>query len=325
MIRYLEAHAPCIYIPNYDFGHSCISSQLSGSVAIVGIVHSDDPRHYDHVVRLGGYWNAVVAVSSAIAAETRGIAPALASRISTIPYGVAAADNLTGRSLKGRQPLRVIYAGRLDQEQKRVLDLPRIVQAVAALGVPIHLTIAGSGRLAAELKAQCDGQPVEFLGTVESAALPRILAGQDVCLLTSAFEGLPIGVLEAMGQGCIPLVGDIRSGIPELIEDGVNGFRVPVGDIPGFASRLTELYRNSGLREQMSRAAWTKARSDCYRTERMVESYATLFASLPDTTHARRAGRIKPPPDLPWAERLPGAVQMCGHRIRQLATIGSRQ
>src|SRR5262245_38037802 len=53
MIRYLEERAPCIYLPNYDWQHSCVSPVLSKQVGIVGIVHSDDPLHYDHVSRLG--------------------------------------------------------------------------------------------------------------------------------------------------------------------------------------------------------------------------------------------------------------------------------
>ena len=69
MIRYLEQHSPCVYIPNHDFGHSCISPQLSNRIVAVGILHSDDPQHYEHAVRLGGYWNRTVAVSAAIAAD----------------------------------------------------------------------------------------------------------------------------------------------------------------------------------------------------------------------------------------------------------------
>ena len=92
MLDYLESRAPCIYVPNYDFGHSCISPRLSDRVAIVGIVHSDDPQHYEHVMRLGKYWNAIVAVSPAIADESRKLAPALADRVVVIPYGVTAAE-----------------------------------------------------------------------------------------------------------------------------------------------------------------------------------------------------------------------------------------
>src|SRR4026208_2199062 len=66
MIQYLESQAPCIYIPNYDYNFSCVAPKLSKRVAICGIVHSDDPVHYDHFLRLKDYWNGIVAVSDAI-------------------------------------------------------------------------------------------------------------------------------------------------------------------------------------------------------------------------------------------------------------------
>jgi glycosyltransferase involved in cell wall biosynthesis len=324
MIRYLEQRSPCVYIPNYDVGHSCISPRLPPSVAIVGIVHSDDSQHYEHVARLGGYWNAVVAVSSAIAGETRRIAPALAARLSVIPYGVGVAAAFPERN-SGARPLRVVYAGRLDQPQKRVLDLVGIVQAAAELGVQVLLTIVGSGPAEAQLKARIGcNQSVEFLGTMESDALARLLAGQDVFLLTSVFEGLPIGVLEAMGQGCIPVVSDVRSGIPELIEDGVEGFRVPIGDIRGVATRLAELHNKESMRRRMAEAAFTKAGSGCYRLDHMVESYAELFGTVLDDARRgafrRPAGKIRPPSNLPWPERLPGVLQRWGHGVKQLLT-----
>src|SRR5215471_7531992 len=62
MIQYLEERAPCIYIPTYDWRHSIVSPRLSNRVGIIGTVRSDDPLHYDHVARLGQYWNAIVCV-----------------------------------------------------------------------------------------------------------------------------------------------------------------------------------------------------------------------------------------------------------------------
>jgi glycosyltransferase involved in cell wall biosynthesis len=326
MIRYLEKHSPCIYIPNHDFGHSCISPQLSNEVAIVGIVHSDDPRHYEHMARLNPCWNAVVAVSSAIAVETLRIAPAVAQRLSVIPYGIVTAASLPARCYGTQRPLRVIYAGRLDQPQKRILDLPEILQAAVDLDVPIELSIVGSGPAERDLKARFEAiaarHSVRFFGTVENQVLLGLLAEQDVFLLTSAFEGLPIALLEAMGQGCIPVVTDILSGVPELLEHAVNGFRVQTGDIQGFAARLAELYGNPVMRRQMATAAYAKARLGHYRLDRMVQSYVELFSSVLDETRRRAfhrpSGRIQPPPDLAWPEHLPGFVQRWGHYAKRL-------
>ena len=330
MIRYLEDAAPCLYLPNYDFGHSCVSPVLSGRVAIVGIVHSDDPQHYEHVLRLGPYWNAIVAVSTAIADEIAKRAPALSERVTVIPYGVAAPDTFPERRPAPAGPLRAVYAGRLDQKQKRVLDLPRIVRCALDQGIPMHLLIAGSGPAQAILRSECARlavtAQVEFVGTLAAERLAQLLAGQHVFLLASAFEGLPIGVLEAMAQGCVPVASDVRSGIREVIADGVNGFLVKSGDVAGFASRLAELYREPELRRRMALAAFETIRSGRYRVEAMLESYLNLFERvLADSRSGRFRrphGEILPPRELPWQERLPEAVQKAGHHARRLLRRG---
>lgn len=88
MVRYLVERSPCIYIPNSDWRHSCVCPRLPNEVAVVGVVHSDDPLHYDHVQRLGHTWNIVVAVSRTVAEKTAALCPGVAERIVTIPIGV---------------------------------------------------------------------------------------------------------------------------------------------------------------------------------------------------------------------------------------------
>ena len=332
MIRHLQNHAPCIYIPNYDFMHSCVSPMLPDCISIVGVAHSDDPQHYEHVRRLGKYWNAVTAVSATIRAEISTIAPSVVSRLSLIPYGVATSVRFPARSSETGRSLRLIYAGRLDQPQKRVLDLPKIVKAAANLGVPIQMTIAGSGPAESALRSHFAGigagSRVEFVGTVNSSALSGMFAEHDVFLLASEFEGLPISLLEAMGQGCIPLVTDIRSGIPELVEDRVNGFRVPVGDVQTFARRLLELFHNPRGRLQMGQAAHRAVRTGPYELEHMVDSYVELFVKVQEETHMgafrRPKSNIQPPPNLLWQEHLPGPMQRAGRYCRRLLAPGRR-
>jgi len=326
MRAYLESRAPCIYVPNYDFGHSCVSAQLSNRVAVAGIIHSDDPQHYDHVARLGSYWNAVVAVSTSIREETLRIRPDLAGRICTIPYGIASAAQFPERSGAAGGVLRLVYTGRLDQPQKRVLDLPGIVRAALDRGVPVRLTVVGSGPAETELRARCAAlgvaSSVTFLSTLGSTELSAVLAGHDVFLLASAFEGLPISMLEAMGQGCVPVVTDIRSGVGELLDDGVQGFRVRAGDFAAFADRLATLQNDSALRRRMAEAAYEKAASGSFRLDRMVDRYVDLFTRMMTTPFRRSPAGLSAPPNLPWQEHLPGLVQRGGHAVRELLRGG---
>jgi hypothetical protein len=86
MIRYLEERAPCIYIPNYDWRHSCVSPLLSQQVAIIGIVHGDEALHYDHVARLGQYWNAIISVKPEVTGNIQRRHPDLMRRLAVISY-----------------------------------------------------------------------------------------------------------------------------------------------------------------------------------------------------------------------------------------------
>lgn len=303
MVRYLEEHTPCVYIPNYDWRHSCVCPRLSNDVVVVGIVHSDDPLHYDHVRRLGPYWNVVVAVSKAVAARTADACPGVRDRIVTIPNGVPLPATRPPRAGPGRA-LRLVYHGALKQLQKRVLDLPKIVEAAAAAGVPVELTIAGAGPDDAALRAAAaplvDQKLVHFVGVMTPDAAAALLDGHDVYVLASEFEGLPNALIEAMGHGCVPVVTRAESGVPELIADGDNGFLIDVGDFAGFAERFRLLWTDAERLDRMSIRAFETVRHGGYAVEDMVAAYRQTFASAWEAVEAGRfvrpQGPLVPPP-----------------------------
>jgi glycosyltransferase involved in cell wall biosynthesis len=309
---HLENSAPGIYIPNYDWRNSCISPTLSRKVGIVGIVHSDDPMHYEHVTRLGRYWNAVVAVSQTIAGRVIKLDPTLAPRLVTIPYGVKVPEVLTERIPAAGGVLRIVYAGRLVQEQKRVLDLPRIFNALMEREVPAELTIIGSGADEAALKDACgrwigagpETSHVRFLGTLPNQEVLQVFDQSDVLLLTSEFEGLPVSLLEAMAHGCVPVVTDVPSGIPELVRNGETGYRVSVGDTAGFADCLANLQSDALKRQDLSAASHAAIRSGGFRVEDMVAAYLNLFERVLVEAEVgefqRPRGHTLPPPNSPW-------------------------
>jgi glycosyltransferase involved in cell wall biosynthesis len=218
-----------------------------------------------------------------------------------------------------------VYAGRLDQPQKRVLDLPLVVEKLAALGARAELSVVGDGPSRADLLAAADGLIVRglmrMLGTRPNAEVLDLFERSDALILTSAFEGLPVCLLEAMGRGCVPVVADVRSGIPELIEDGVNGFRVPVGDTAAFAERLARLAGDPELRRRLSLRAFRTVTERGYDAGRMAERYIDLFEGVLERGRSgafrRPRGRILCPPDLPdhsWKDHLPPRLRDAGTR-----------
>jgi len=324
MVGYLDNLSPCVYIPNHDFWHSCVSPELGPHVIICGIVHSDDPEHYEHVQRLGEFWNGIVAVSPFIGQHLVSEFPSLASRVSVIPYGVPAAAVCPPRdSGTPDRELRVIYAGRLDQKQKQVLDLPRILQfAHQDLGVPATLTIAGEGHDGEALRAAAQSagisNRIHFAGVLGRKDLLEEYRQHDVFLLPSAFEGLPLAMLEAMGQGCIPIATRTRSGASEVVRHGENGFLHEVGDVVGMARSLQSVWQaTQERREFLSCGAHTTITRQGYGIASMADRYLGLFHELAGTAFSRKYTHATKPPQMPWAETLPAPAQVAGNWIKR--------
>ncbi len=344
-LEHLERLAPCIYVPDYNTGDACICPQLSGRVRVVGIGHSDDPWHYENLCRIGQACDAIVGVSSAIADHLRAIAPAFSAKLHTVPYGIALPPD-PGEDLwaarRGRRPddpLRIVFTGRLVQCQKRALDLVSIARALDERGMPFGLVIVGDGELRGAMeKAASDlinSGKVAFKATLSNSDVLRLLTACDVYLLPSAFEGLSVGMLEAMSRGVVPVVSDIRSGVPDAIVPGENGLIAPVGDTAAFADRLEWLWRNPEDRLKMSAAA-ARTVTERFSLGSMIDSYLEIFSQIVAEPSRRAAGPIVPPPEIArwitWSRwfigilRDPAAsLRRVSQRITYAAQTGRRR
>jgi len=81
--------------------------------------------------------------------------------------------------------------------------------------------LVGDGPEANHLRRQADGRVV-FCGHVSNTDIPTYLSAADVLVNTSLSEGFPVAILEAMASG-LPVVAPRVCGIPEIVEDWVNG------------------------------------------------------------------------------------------------------
>ena len=98
------------------------------------------------------------------------------------------------------------------------------------------------------------GDDFYYGGVVTGADKWRVLAENDVFLLPSKYEGLPMALLEAMAAGCVPVVSNVGS-IATVVEDGVNGVFVNENDV---AERLDDLLSGRfDLAEMSGRATAT--------------------------------------------------------------------
>jgi glycosyltransferase involved in cell wall biosynthesis len=179
-----------------------------------------------------------------------------AERTVVIPNAVDVATAPHAKPVVRARPL-IVAVGRL----KAPKDFVTLVRALARLQPDsFEALIVGDGpdrhRLEAEIEALGLADRVELAG--ERRDVPQLLASADVFVLSSASEGMPVSVLEAMAAG-LPVVAARVGGVPEQVADGVTGLLVEPGDPDELAAALARLTRDGELRRRLGAAGRARA------------------------------------------------------------------
>jgi glycosyltransferase involved in cell wall biosynthesis len=115
-----------------------------------------------------------------------------------------------------------------------------------------------------------------FLGYQEDVA--PFYAAFDALVLPSSNEGTPVSAIEALAAGR-PVVATRVGGVPDVVQEGDDGFLVEPGATDDLADRLAQLARDPGLRERMGRAGRERVLPR-YAVERLVDDVDRLYRSL---------------------------------------------
>ena len=168
----------------------------------------------------------------------------------------------------------------------RMTGVKNTDQVLAALkllrdrGVDAYLCMVGDGPDRERLERRAHDLGVVkrclFLGYQEEVA--RFYAAFDGMILTSVNEGTPVSAIESLAAGR-PVVATRVGGVPDVVDDGEDGFLVDPGSTEQLADRLEELARNPELREQMGGRGRARVPSR-YAVTRLVEDMDRLYKSL---------------------------------------------
>ena len=289
---------------------------LPPNVLRLGIIQSDDPNPYQCVRHFAPWLDAVVGVSTLICEKLSRDSPPF--RVKHIPYGIRFGPTVARPLRDISRPVRIIYVGRIIEIQKRISRLVELAEVLAARGERFEFTFAGAGpALASSVERLKPLSNVRFLGEVPNAQVAGLLQSNDLFVLLSDYEGLPLSLLEAMGHGLVPVVSDLSSGIRDAVT-GETGVRVPVGDVKAAADAISQLARDPSRLAALSRAASQVARQG-YSAETMAARYLELIDELRKGTPVWGASTEVPAPVLisrPWLYRgWPRRMRRCLKRV----------
>jgi glycosyltransferase involved in cell wall biosynthesis len=181
----------------------------------------------------------------------------------------------------------VLAVGRLTAAK----DYPTLLRAfkIVSRSSDAGLTIIGEGEERPALEAL-----LSELGLEGRVSMPGFVSNQykymaraDLLVLSSAWEGFPTVIEEAMACGAPVVATDCPSGPGEIIADGENGLLVPVGDVTGLARAVARLLGDRALRERLSQAG-TRCIEE-FGVKKITREYESLILEVAGRDRGSRA------------------------------------
>lgn len=240
-----------------------------------------------------GRYDRITAISEAVRNALVAWLPELASRTSTVHYGIEPAylipvpdAHCAIRAELGiRSDVSVVLSGGGLEYQKGIDTLlhalVKLASTQASSGPPITnhqpmTLIAGDGAMRSQIEALASSlglnDRVLFLGFRPD--MPSLMAAADLFVLSSRWEGCPMVVLEAMAIGT-PIVATTVGRVPELMADGAHGRPVPPEDPEALADAIARMLSCTGEAAAMADRAQLKLKRDV-----TVDAYAKNLEAI---------------------------------------------
>ncbi len=267
-----------------------VAGRLTGVPAIVSSIHSerDGPFRERVMAITDGLTDAVTVLSQHLASDLVHRRIASTSRIHVIPNSVDV-PRFAMRPFRDRtrEQVGVTYdrflwlaVGRLDEAK----DYPNLLNAFSTLAqrhANAQLAIAGDGPLRRDLQSMVQRLDMEtrvhLLGL--RMDMPALYAASDALVLSSAWEGMPNVVLEAMASAKTVVATSVGA-VPEVVSDGETGLIVPPGDHEALAKAMEEMMELPGeTRLALGQAGYNRVLTEFSR-ESVIDKWEDLFNQL---------------------------------------------
>ena len=178
------------------------------------------------------------------------------------------------------ETLKVVFTARMVKE-KGVIE---VIEAAESLRKEYEGRVEFwlCGRLAVntdavskeELESRCDGKYIKWLDFQKD--IKSILEQCHIMVFPSYYrEGVPKSLIDACAVGR-PIVTTNSIGCKDVVDDGVNGFLIPVKDSEALAQKLRILIEDKALRVKMGKAARAKAEQE-FALENVIKKHLEIY------------------------------------------------
>lgn len=257
----IKVDGSCTILTNFPLSNlikACsIKKNNSQNIRHIVVLHNDEPLYYDKYTEMQEQIDICLVISSDMRGklENHGFP---SDKIRLLKWDLAINNRFDRSYSKLNCKLRIGYAGRLVLKQKRIDRLIDLADLLHYSGCSFRFEIAGEGIDYTVIRQSVTNRGLEnvvlFPGKLSESEMSDFWQRQDIMISCSDYEGHSISQVEAMANGAVPIVTDV-SGARDDIEDGVNGFVVPIGDIEAMKDRILQLDADRELLEKMGRSA----------------------------------------------------------------------
>ena len=230
-----------------------------------------------------------------------------------IPYGVEIEELQKSLNLEG--PLNLVWLARL-AVSKGIYELPVIDDLLKEKQIIVNWTIIGYGPESDKFRSLVkERSNFSFDSPSDSKAVMKLLDQQDIFVLPSRLDGLPVAMLESMSRGVVPVMYKFNDGITKIVT-GEIGFIVEVGDNVALADCISQLFHDRVLLGRMSELARKKVMDD-YDIKKQAKKYFELYENIQPSP---RKGKWKSIPSVHGSEFhpfIPGSMVRMYRKLRK--------
>ncbi len=226
------------------------------------------------------FWraSAVTGVSNAVARHIQVANPGLECKVVPDAHAHFEADANESRSIRRARKDKILigHIGTLAHSAKGQLTIIEAARKAATLRPDWHFLLLGSGKDEALFRREIAGlENIELVGWVDNVG--DYLASFDLFVFPSLNEALGSTLLDAMYFG-LPIVASRTGGIPEIVEDGVNGLLIEPERADQLFDGIAAIVDDRARAEAMGDAS--VAKSARFSADRMAEAYEKVYRNI---------------------------------------------